>query len=183
MKRITMRVTFLALALSALAFACTGESLDAIFSGSGEGQLTVNVHDQVGPGISEAFVTVTGLEVRSVETGGWVTVPMNGNRTFDLLLLVNGNEATVASTPIPEGQYDGMRASISQVRVTLDDGTSIDVPDPAGPVEVLAFPTITVTEGGSVTLTLDFPVDTSFQVIGTSVIFNPQLTFESVTTG
>ena len=81
---------------------------------------------------------------------------------------------------MPAGDYDALRVTVTAVRVVLDDGTEIDASPPAGPVEVLGFPVITVQEDGSITITLDFPVDVSFQVMGTTVFFSPQITFESI---
>ena len=72
------------------------------------GGLTVMIHDQPGPGISEAHVTFSVLELRNSGTGLWQAVVTNGMPTVDLVPLVDGAEAMLASTTIPPGDYDGI---------------------------------------------------------------------------
>jgi hypothetical protein len=144
------------------------------------GQLNVNLHDQAAPGIAEAHVTLSALELRDANSGEWVVV--DGNLlpvTVDLLLLVGGNEAQILADLVPAGDYDGMRITISEVLVVLDDQTQIQVPPPGAPVQVVGFPLMTIDEGGVVTVTLDFPVAPSFQVVaGPDVTFTPQITVD-----
>ncbi len=125
-----------------------------------EGQVTVNMHDQAGPGIAEAHVSFSALDLRDVSTGEWVSVSMGSIQTHDLLLLVNGNVAQLASDIIPAGLYDAMRITVVAVRLVLDDGTEPSVPAPAAPIAVTSMPLILVVDGGSLTIIATALVDT-----------------------
>lgn len=169
-------LALLALGLVALLSCSDSGDADPV-AGGGQGQLTVNLHDQAAPDITQAVVTISALEVRDADTGEWVAVELQ-DTTFDLVVLVNGNEATLANAPLDEGDYDGMRLTVESVHVELDGADPVDIAGPFA-VQVSGFPLVAVSDGESVTVTLDFPVDTSFQVSGGNVGFSPQITFES----
>ncbi|ANM28707.1 DUF4382 domain-containing protein [Moorena bouillonii] len=143
------------------------------------GNLSVMIHDAPSDDLQSAFVTFSALELRQVG-GDWVGASGAFPLELDLLTLVNGTEAELGNGSLPAGQYDAMRATISGVRVVLVDTTEIDVPLPGGSLstEVASFPVITIDENGALTVTLDFPVDSSFTVNGTTITFSPSIIFE-----
>lgn len=144
-----------------------------------DGTVTVNIHDQSTDDIAEAHVQFSAIEMRNSETGLWQMVSNEGIPSIELLVLVNGNEATLAAAPIPPGSYDGMRLWFESIRVVLTTGDSIDVPAPSQPVSVTGFGVVAIGEGGNATITLDFPVDTSFSVNGTAVTVTPSILLDT----
>ena len=183
-KAALMRSKFRAIRLITLAtlLLATGCSLVEDAVDAGKGGLTVMIHDQAGLGISEAHVTFSALELRILGTDLWQVVVTNGLPTVDLVPLVDGAEATLASTTIPLGDYDGMRLTIDRVLVILDSANVVDVPTPDAPVVVGSFSWFRVGLGGEVTITLDFSIDASFEILGPNdVVLTPQITVDSVT--
>ncbi len=169
------RILGIVLLYTAVALGCASSS--EVLEPANAGQLTVRVHDAPAPWIAEAHVTVGALELRDAATGVWVPVDLGGAPTIELTVLVNGNMATIASSPIPAGRYDAMRVTLERARVVLTDGSEVSFEGPFA-VAVEGFPEILVEEGGAVTVTLDFPVDLAFQLRDGTVVFAPTVRYD-----
>lgn len=146
---------------------------------SGHTALTVKIHDDPGTMFSSAFVTFSSLEVHVVD-GDWVAVSGTFPMTVDLLTLVNGKTATLAAGSVPAGTYDRIRVTVTGAEVTLLDGTKITVTMPPGGVTVERAVSFTAVEGEPITITLDFPVGSSFRPMGMGYACDPDLAVESV---
>ena len=181
MKRIPC-VVVLALGAAVLfSFACSDSAtvVDPVAGGSPQGQVVVKLHDQAGPGIARASVTISALELRNATRGAWVVVEMAAPETVDLLLLTGGFEATLATASVPVAEYDAMQITLDGAEIELTDGTIVTLAPPALPVAVAGFPMISVSAEGTITITLDFPVGTSFRVNGSQVTMTPEIQFDA----
>tara|TARA_R110002050_G_scaffold164516_2_gene294628 strand:- start:23 stop:928 length:906 start_codon:yes stop_codon:yes gene_type:complete len=73
-----------------------------------------------------ASVTIDKIEIgNSTNANSFVTI-MNTQMKFNMLELVNGITKSLASTPIPVGDYDMVRLYISDTQMTLKNGTSFN---------------------------------------------------------
>ena len=167
-----LRIFLLAAALvtGLLAVACSDSYSDAV-SGSGEGRLTVNVHDQAAPSISEAWVTFESVQAVTASgsfedvQGVTLGVPVN------LADLVNGTDATLASDSLPAGDYTGLLVAVSAVTLVLDNGSQVDPLNGAGGVVIRINVSFTVVEGQDTVVSIDFPL-TAFQFNGSLWTFD-----------
>jgi hypothetical protein len=152
---------------------------------SGSGTLAVMLHDQAAPQLTAARITLGAAEAREVGGGEWFDVGVTLDEPMDLLQYVGPDNAiTVATGLVPGSTYDALRLTVTAVEVELDGGTGpIDVPlPPEGVTFAVEIPPFTVEEGGTVTLVVEIPVDSSFQLTGTDVVFDPALLLTEVRT-
>lgn len=159
-------------ALMLLGFACSDSGDDPL--SSGQGQLTVVVHDQAASSIAEAWVTFAA--VQAIRAGGGfedvggvaLGTPVN------LATLINGNTVTLAAGSLPTGEYTGLSISVVEITLVLDDGSSVDPLGRATGVAVQIPISFTVDEAQDTTVSVDFPL-TAFSFNGTSWTFDPSL--------
>ena len=183
--RRTMLEAAAAVLLLAGLVACSGSgssTTGGILGGStaaGETPLTVAIHDDPATQFTSAFVTFSSFEVHAVE-GDWVSLDGTFPLTLDLLTLVDGKTATLAADSIPAGSYDRIRMTVTGAEVTLLDGTSIAVTMPAGGVTIERSVEFTAVDGKPITITLDFPVGTSFRPLGMGWECEPAIAVESI---
>lgn len=170
MKRIGLLIALFGLAL--LGFACSSSDSNPLALGPGQGQLTVNVHDQANLTIDRAWVTFDS--VQAIPAGGGAPVDVAGVETgvpIDLATLVNGATATLAQDALPAGDYSGLQITISDVLVVLSDGSQVDPLQGLGPVTFAISVSFTVEEGQATELNIDFQLD-AFQFNGTLWTFD-----------
>jgi hypothetical protein len=110
---------------------------------------------------------------------GWQTLA-EPNASFDLLTLQHGTSVTLGETPIPPGTYNGLRLIIdpSQSSVTLKDGTVLtgnSKPGVSFPsanksgIKIVPSQPVTIVDGETTTLLVDFDVSQSFVMRGNSI--------------
>lgn len=181
-------VASLALALAALVGSCSSsEMIDTGSGGSstsgGSGLLSVRLHDQVDPDITAVWVSFSAIAARSADDGTWLDLGVDADMPMNLLDHVGPDNAlTLATSLVPGGVYDAVRVTIDEVEVELSSGP-VTIPIPQGGTQVaVATAPFVVAADGSVTVVLDFLVDASFQVNGTSVDFDPAIQLTSVLT-
>lgn len=154
---------------------------DGNLLGSGTGQMTVSIHDQAAPSLSEVWVTFSGIEVRNA-AGEWVDLGIDLTDEIDIMTLTGpGLAEVIASAPIDPGTYDAVRITISAVRVVLSDDTEVPMPAPPGGW-VLIVETgfdVNLAEDGARAIVLHFDVDASFQIGGTGITFDPSITMSN----
>ena len=153
-----------------LMFSCTDSADDPL--GSGQGRLTVDVHDQAASGIAEAWVTFAA--VQAVRAGGGFedVAGVALGTPINLATLINGNSVTLASGSLPAGDYTGVWLSIAALTLVLDDGSSVDPLSPATGVAAQVPISFTVEEGQDTVLSIDFPLS-AFAFDGTNWTFDP----------
>lgn len=166
--------------LAGLLVLATGSCSDSEeILGSGQASMTVAIHDQTGP-LSEVWVTFSSVEVHQVD-GGWIDLGIDYGTEFDIMTLVGPDNAiNLTSSTVVPGEYDYIRLTISSLRVVLTDGTEVQVPIPPGGWQVAVNMTVTVEGTDNVTITMHFDVGNSFQVEGTSVIFDPSFSISGL---
>lgn len=115
----------------------------------------------------------------SASANGWTTLA-TPNASFDLLSLQNGITATLGQATVPAGTYSGLRLIIdpSKSSVTLKNGTkltsssspSVTFPSAArSGIKINLSSPVTVTDGGTTSLLVDFDVNNSFVQRGNTI--------------
>jgi hypothetical protein len=170
-KRIVwLPVALLAGLLVMVAGSCSNTDGDVL--GSGQGQLTISMHDQAAPQISEVWVEFSSIEVRAAD-GSWVPLGVDLSGAIDIMAYVGPDNAIdITSSSIEPGTYDAIRLTISSARVVLDDGSEVNFP--AAAVTLDRGVDITVQEDGTKTVVLHFDVDASFE-FNQGWIFDPSI--------
>lgn len=154
-----------AIALSALVSPGCGGA-----GAGGDGQLQVFLADAPDPSITRIEVDIARVDAHIGNR--WVLVS-DTPQTFSLFDLAQ-QEALLASTPLPAGQYTQLRLVVTACRVTDADGThSASVPSGAqtGLKINIGFP---VNPGEITALLLDVNVDKSLRKLGNgNYLFTP----------
>lgn len=146
----------------------------------GKGQLTVQMTDAPFPIglVSQTIVTIDKIEIRSKtevegtnseEADSEFIVLSEEEHVINLLDLANGVTEELASVELEAGSYDQIRLHIMDAKVTLVNGTEFDLNIPSGStsgLKVNISPEITIEEGQSAIVILDFDVSKSFVVQG-----------------
>ncbi|WP_170251709.1 DUF4382 domain-containing protein [Aquimarina intermedia] len=136
--------------------------------------------------VKETNVTITKIEGRSENKdseSSYVTLTEK-EATINLLELNNGLTETLADIEIPSGSYNLFRIYIKDASVVLKDGTVYNLKVPSGAqsgLKVFVDPFITVGEGTTGEILLDFDISKSFVAQGnpnstngiTGFIFKP----------
>ncbi|HSA55409.1 MAG TPA: DUF4382 domain-containing protein [Gemmatimonadaceae bacterium] len=124
---------------------------------------------------SEAAV----VDEAAAEEGGWVTIA-EPNASFDLLTLRGGNTANLGQSTLLAGDYRSLRLilDVDQSSITLKDGTiltgtsspSILFPSAGHTgIKILLNEPVSVEDGSTTNLLIDFDVGESFIMRGTSL--------------
>ncbi len=173
-------------------------------SGSGTGTLAVQLTDAPFPSDSVKSVDVWVLRVDARQAdadsaaadsaggGGWTTIA-SPNASVNLLAYQNGNALPLGSSTLAAGNYLGFRLVIdpSKSSLTLQNGqvlNSTSMPNvtfPSGStsgIKIVLTKPITVTAGSTTTMLIDFQVNNSFVMRGSSISQNGLL-FKPVVLG
>jgi hypothetical protein len=110
-----------------------------------------------------ASVTFASVLARNLD-GVLVDVVIDLPVTVDLLALASDRETTLPAGALPPGTYDQLVVVMTQLEVTLANGTRIAVTPPGGgwTAVVGVAPPFTVADGETTTVALDFRKDRSF---------------------
>lgn len=166
------KIVLIILAVSAIALlpACNKAG-----SGDGYGRLVVNVTDAPFPMdlIESATVTITKVELRragdGIDDGNPFIVVSEEPQTFNLLDLRNGVVAELLDIEIPEGKYDLVRLYVDEAGVKVKEGGDYKLKIPSGPqtgIKIFIRPALTVADGLTSELLLDFDLSRSFLLQG-----------------
>ncbi len=137
----------------------------------GTGTLSIRITDAPYPLdlIAEAKVTIEKVEVHvsesPTEDSGFITIPMDSPKTFNLLDLRGGVTETLVNANLSEGTYGQIRLVVSSGYIKLKDDREFNLGVPSGSqsgIKIFPNPPITVTEGLTTELVLDFDVGQSF---------------------
>src|SRR3990170_5218608 len=119
--------------------------------------------------IAEAKVTIEKVEVHvsdsPTEDSGFITIPLDAPRTFNLLDLRGGVTESLVNAKLSEGTYGQIRLIVSSAYIKLKDGSEpiLDMPSASqSGTKIFPNPPITVTGGLTTDLVLDFDVGQSF---------------------
>ena len=128
---------------------------------------------------SDAAAATTNVEDASVSSSGWTTVA-TPNQKIELLALRNGITTTLGTKTLTAGTYQSLRLIIdpSQSSVTLKNGTVLTATSTPG----VSFPSaarsgikinldtpIVIAADGTTSALVDFDVDHSFVMRGSSI--------------
>jgi hypothetical protein len=134
----------------------------------GEGTLVLQITDAPGDlDITEALVTISQVRVHYAginendTLGEWITV-VNESQTFDLITLQDVKELFGTST-LKAGWYSQIRLFVEKALVTID-GVQYDLE--ISPQLVKLIKPWRITDGETLTLTLDFDVQKSIHETG-----------------
>ncbi|MGC8654741.1 MAG: DUF4382 domain-containing protein [Candidatus Kryptoniota bacterium] len=137
-------------------------------SSNGSGTFQVNMIDSPGSfdAVNIVVDSVTAHIATSDSTSGWVTLNST-SKTYDLLKLVNGVNAVIASAAVPAGHYSQIRLYIGSGSNVVIAGSSFPLTIPSGIQSGLKLNVdATVQSGMTYVLTLDFNVNQSIVVTG-----------------
>jgi len=131
---------------------------------SGTGLLTVEMHDHPAAQIAECWVTIDGIQVRH-ESGEWMPLAGDYPDHFDLFELQDGKTRVLGEQAVDAGDYDRIRVHMTDARLVMAGGTTVDVPLPAGGLQfdVPMMRRCEVIAGSGMHVSLDFRISTSFQ--------------------
>ena len=156
--RLLMRMALI-IALAGLALAsCSGDE---------GGRLQINLVDAplLVDGVEAIDVTFSSVSTHTSasageNTAGWTDILDDSqpaaNRTFDLLELVNGVQATLALGELPEGRYTQIRIVVESASITVN-GTTEALTIPSGEqTGIKLVGSFSISEGATYELTVDF---------------------------
>ncbi len=181
-----------------LCWACASDSSTG--TPSGHGQLVVRLKDAPFPTdqVSTVDMFVMRVDARAASTTdadaeddvdaasaasqGWSTVA-EPNESIDLLALTGSNLATLGTATLAAGTYQSLRLilDVSQSSITLKDGTTLSGTSDPGIVfpsaahtgiKILLDTPITIDDGGTTTVVVDFDVSNSFVMRGNTILQN-----------
>lgn len=168
MRKEIMAMT-MALLIAFVAIGC-GDS-----AGPGEGNGTIRVVMTDAPFpigmVAEANVSIERIEMRmkgSDDEADFIVLT-DVDTVLNLIDLQNGLTATLAELEVPAGEYDEVRVITGDAEIVLIDSNAFDLKVPSGSqsgIKVKVTPVITVTEGLTTELLLDFDLSKSFVVRG-----------------
>ena len=158
-------------------------------------KITVLLKDEPFPFdlVDSVMVTVNSVELVGQDTTENSLILTDIEQTFNLLELRNGVTDTLASIPIPDGTYRGLRVVVDEgAYVVLKDGRTFDLKTPSATTSGLKIkvPPVTVEDfPDEVEVIVDFDVEKSFVLQGNAstpagikgFLFKPVLKVESLT--
>lgn len=172
MKHLKLIITGIILAVFAF-ISCNQEEI----SMENKGRVNVHITDAPFPInlVSKTIVTIDAVEIRKMseaeveddETS--FILLAEGETEIDLLELTNGITEQIASADIEVGTYDMIRLHVVNAKVILNDGTEYDLQMPSAYTSGLKIkiqPAISINEGQTSDVLLDFDVNRSFVVKG-----------------
>ncbi len=140
------------------------------------GTMRVVMHDNPGD-FEEVWVQVLRVEVNNLadEDSGW-TVISEPNESYDLLQLVNGNQAVLADTELETGTYRQIRLILGDDNYVVIDGETHGLKTPSAQQSGLKLNIdAEILPGITYTLGLDFNVDKSIVDRGNAPVAQPYL--------
>ena len=146
----------------------------------GTGSVQVNLVDAPATveGIEALTVTFAGVSIHGSGRGaGWIDLLDGGSppeaRTFDLLQLVNGVQATLGFGDLSEGKYTQLRIVVQEATITVN-GTTEALTIPSGEeTGIKLVGPFTVTSGQTTELTVDFDAGQSVEDTGGGFVLHP----------
>ncbi len=172
MKHLKLIVTGIVLIVFAV-ISCNQEEMHM----QNRGRINVHITDAPFPIdlVSSAIITIDAVEIRKKSE-----VEMEDDETsffllaedemeINLLKLTNGITEQIASADLEVGMYDMIRLHVIDAKVILNDGTEYDLQVPSGytsGLKVKIRPGITINEGQTSDVLLDFDVSRSFVAKG-----------------
>lgn len=163
-------------AVVASSASATGLSRDALAAGGSVASVDSTTHHDCANNLQAANVTFASILARNLE-GQLTDVTIELPVTVDMLSIATGKEATLPIGFLPPGTYDQVVVVMTQVGVTLADGTQVTVTPPGGgwtAIVSVAQP-FTVIEGQTTTITLNFRKDLSFACGSGGWEFHPKI--------
>lgn len=172
MKHLKLIIT--GIILSVFAFiSCNEEEINI----ENKGRVNVHITDAPFPIdlVSSTIVTIDAVEIRKQadaemddDEASFILLA-EGEMEIDLLELTNGITEQIASADIEAGTYDMIRLHVVNAKVILNDGTEFDLQIPSGytsGLKVKIQPAVSISEGQTSDVLLDFDVNQSFIVKG-----------------
>ncbi len=105
-----------------------------------------------------------GEDAEDEETGGeWLTIPLNGETTFDLLKL-QGVQELLALETLSAGHYTQIRLDIAKVEVSLDGGPLAPATLPSGRLKFTGA--FDIAAGETTTIVIDIDAAQSVHITG-----------------
>ncbi|MDD4143234.1 MAG: DUF4382 domain-containing protein [Prolixibacteraceae bacterium] len=173
MNKYRLFITALVLSLVSL-FSCNN---DEYALPSGKGRINVLLTDSPFPIdlISNTYVSIDRVEIRQKSEEGLgedadsFIVVAEGEMEIDLLQLTNGITEQIATADLEAGVYDMIRLHVTDATIVLADGSEFDLKIPSGSssgLKIKIDPAISLSEGETSDVLLDFDVSRSFVVKG-----------------
>jgi len=172
MKHLKLIIT--GIILSVFAFiSCNEEEINM----ENKGRVNVHITDAPFPIdlVSSTIVTIDAVEIRKKadaemddDEASFILLA-EGETEIDLLELTNGITEQIASADIEAGTYDMIRLHVVNAKVILYDGTEFDLQIPSSytsGLKVKIQPAVSISEGQTSDVLLDFDVNQSFIVKG-----------------
>jgi hypothetical protein len=172
MKHLKLIIT--GIILSVFAFiSCNKEEINM----ENKGRVNVHITDAPFPIdlVSSTIVTIDAVEIRKKadaemddDEASFILLA-EGETEIDLLELTNGITEQIASADIEAGTYDMIRLHVVNAKVILYDGTEFDLQIPSSytsGLKVKIQPAVSISEGQTSDVLLDFDVNQSFIVKG-----------------
>lgn len=172
MKHLKLITTGIILAMFAF-YGCNQEEI----SMENKGRVNVHITDAPFPIdlVSKTIVTIDAVEIRKTseaevedDEASFILLA-EGETEIDLLELTNGITEQIASADIEAGTYDMIRLHVVNAKVILNDGTEYDLQVPSAHTSGLKIkiqPAISINEGQTSDVLLDFDLNRSFVVKG-----------------
>lgn len=154
-------------------FSCNQEEMDL----QNKGRVNIHITDSPFPInlVNSTKVKINGVEIRKKAEAGTENsedsfiLISDSELEINLLDLTNGVTEQLASADLDAGIYDMIRLHVVDATITLNDATEYDLKVPSGytsGLKVKIFPAISVTEGQTSDVLLDFDVNKSFVAKG-----------------
>jgi hypothetical protein len=187
MRSISSTLKFCALAVAFGVVAACSSSHDATQSGNGAVRFVMSASatssslaDTSGggswdqPQLQAANVTFASILARNLD-GQLINVTIDLPITVDLLGLVNGGTFTLPDGFLPPGTYDQIVIVMTEVQLTLADGTVVTIDPPGGGWTAIlpVSDTFEVVEGQETTVMIDFRAGGAFRWLSGHWEFHP----------
>ncbi len=131
------------------------------------GIIEIRVTDPPPADVISVDVTLANIEVHR-EGGGWETIDLGGEVTFDLMKVLDGVTEVLGSAGVTAGSFTGIRLDVTKVVVKIDgypDPISAEVP--SGKLKIVR--PFKVEGGVKTVLTLDFDGEKSLILPGKDI--------------
>ena len=123
--------------------------------------------------ISEASARTTG--------GTFETISGTFPKTIDVLALTeSGGSVTLPAGLLPDGSYSAIQITITEVSITLNDGTVVTITPPGSGWQTLIAVNFDVIAGQETTITLNLHCERSFRFLNDHFEFEPDIEIEEV---